>query len=142
MDYMRIRGFPFHEPVEAFIAEHEYCYVVEQNRDAQLRSLLILETSVPKEKLRPILIYGGFPLSARNVLDYIVNARWRNSMPSIAKPLVAHPSLARNEMGLTIRDYEGTMSTLCAGCGHDSITAAHDPGALGTCPRRRTASPS
>src|SRR5215472_8558628 len=49
---------------------------------------------------------------------------WRNSMPSIVKPRVAHPSLARNEIGLTIRDYEGSMSTLCAGCGHDSITAA------------------
>ena len=45
-------------------------------------------------------------------------------MPSIAKPRVSHPSLTRNELGLTIRDYEGTMSTLCAGCGHDSITAA------------------
>ncbi len=45
-------------------------------------------------------------------------------MPSIAKPVVTHPSLHRNELGLTIRDYEGTMSTLCAGCGHDSITAA------------------
>src|SRR5580698_9658372 len=45
-------------------------------------------------------------------------------MPSIAKPPVAHPSLTQNELGLTIRDYEGTMSTLCAGCGHDSITAA------------------
>lgn len=45
-------------------------------------------------------------------------------MPSIAKPIAAHPSLQRNELGLTIRDYEGSMSTLCAGCGHDSITAA------------------
>ena len=45
-------------------------------------------------------------------------------MPSIAKPVAIHPSLHRNELGLTIRDYEGTMSTLCAGCGHDSITAA------------------
>jgi 2-oxoglutarate ferredoxin oxidoreductase subunit beta len=45
-------------------------------------------------------------------------------MPSIVKPKVAHPSLVRNELGLTVRDYEGTMSTLCAGCGHDSITAA------------------
>src|SRR5689334_17594791 len=45
-------------------------------------------------------------------------------MPSIAKPIVTHPSLQRNEVGLTIRDYEGSMSTLCAGCGHDSITAA------------------
>src|SRR5579872_1721364 len=45
-------------------------------------------------------------------------------MPSITKPTITHPSLQRNELGLTIRDYEGTMSTLCAGCGHDSITAA------------------
>ena len=45
-------------------------------------------------------------------------------MPSIAKPAATHPSLERNALGLTIRDYEGAMSTLCAGCGHDSITAA------------------
>src|SRR6204780_2814219 len=45
-------------------------------------------------------------------------------MPSIVKPKVAHPSLTRNELGLTLRDYEGSMSTLCAGCGHDSVTAA------------------
>jgi 2-oxoglutarate/2-oxoacid ferredoxin oxidoreductase subunit beta len=45
-------------------------------------------------------------------------------MPSITKPLATHPSLQRNPLGLTIRDYEGSMSTLCAGCGHDSITAA------------------
>ncbi len=45
-------------------------------------------------------------------------------MPSITKPIATHPSLRRNQLGLTIRDYEGTMSTLCAGCGHDSVTAA------------------
>src|SRR6202035_3127033 len=45
-------------------------------------------------------------------------------MPSIAKPIAVHPSLHRNTIGLTLRDYEGAMSTLCAGCGHDSITAA------------------
>src|ERR1700675_813737 len=44
-------------------------------------------------------------------------------MPSIAKPIAVHPSLHKNALGLTIRDYEGTMSTLCAGCGHDSVTA-------------------
>ncbi len=43
---------------------------------------------------------------------------------SIAKPRVRHPGLERNELGLTRRDYEGSMSTLCAGCGHDSVTAA------------------
>jgi 2-oxoglutarate ferredoxin oxidoreductase subunit beta len=45
-------------------------------------------------------------------------------MPSIAKPVAVHPSLHRNAIGLNLRDYEGAMSTLCAGCGHDSITAA------------------
>jgi 2-oxoglutarate ferredoxin oxidoreductase subunit beta len=42
----------------------------------------------------------------------------------IHKPRVIHPNLPKNRLGLTIRDYEGTMSTLCAGCGHDSVTAA------------------
>jgi len=45
-------------------------------------------------------------------------------MSFIAKPKVAHPGLPRNALGLTRRDYEGSMSTLCAGCGHDSVTAA------------------
>ncbi|MCG8469762.1 MAG: 2-oxoacid:ferredoxin oxidoreductase subunit beta [Gemmatimonadetes bacterium] len=45
-------------------------------------------------------------------------------MTHIAKPRVLHPGLEKNELGLTRRDYEGSMSTLCAGCGHDSVTAA------------------
>ncbi len=45
-------------------------------------------------------------------------------MTYISKPKVSHPKLPRNKLGLTARDYEGTVSTLCAGCGHDSITAA------------------
>jgi 2-oxoglutarate ferredoxin oxidoreductase subunit beta len=45
-------------------------------------------------------------------------------MPSITKPRIIHPGLQRNSLDLTVRDYEGTMSTLCAGCGHDSVTAA------------------
>ncbi len=45
-------------------------------------------------------------------------------MSYIAKPKVSHPGLPKNKLGLTARDYEGTVSTLCAGCGHDSVTAA------------------
>ena len=45
-------------------------------------------------------------------------------MTSIPKPLARHPKLQTNALGLTRRDYEGAMSTLCAGCGHDSVTAA------------------
>jgi 2-oxoglutarate ferredoxin oxidoreductase subunit alpha len=72
-DYMRVRGFPFHSSVQAFLYEHDLCFIVEQNRDAQLRSLLTLETCVPKDRLRSILVYGGFPLSARHVVDSITS---------------------------------------------------------------------
>jgi 2-oxoglutarate ferredoxin oxidoreductase subunit alpha len=71
VDYMRIRGFPFGEEVEQFLADHEFSFVVEQNRDAQLRTLLLLETNTSKEKMRSVLIYGGFPLSAKHVLDTV-----------------------------------------------------------------------
>ena len=46
--------------------------MIEQNRDAQLRSLLTLETGVAKDKLRSVLVYGGFPLSAKHVIDGIM----------------------------------------------------------------------
>ena len=45
-------------------------------------------------------------------------------MSFINKPKVRHPDLPKNELGLTRRDYEGGMSTLCAGCGHDTVTAS------------------
>ena len=59
-------------------------------------------------------------------------------MTSIAKPRIPLAPFAKNELGLTIRDYEGAMSTLCAGCGHDSITAAisHTFWELSTPPHR------
>jgi 2-oxoglutarate ferredoxin oxidoreductase subunit alpha len=69
--FCRVRGFPFGDEVEAFLAEHQTIFVVEQNRDAQLRSLLTLETAVPKEKLRSVLAFGGFPLQATQVVDGI-----------------------------------------------------------------------
>ncbi len=77
-DVMRVRGFPFDPSVEAFIAEHEVLFVIEQNRDGQLRSLLILETGAPKEKLRSLLVYGGFPLSARRVIEGITSQLGEN----------------------------------------------------------------
>ncbi len=70
-DYMRIRSFPFGNEVEAFLAEHDVVFVVEQNRDAQLRSLIVLETQAPKRKLRSVLAYGGFPLQANQVVEGI-----------------------------------------------------------------------
>ncbi len=71
-DYLRVRGFPFSEEVRAFVDAHEHCFVVEQNRDAQLRSLIALETGVATERMHPILVYGGFPLSAQQVVDGVL----------------------------------------------------------------------
>ena len=70
---MRIRAFPFGETVEKFLASHDRIFVVEQNRDAQLRSLLTLETGVSKDKLHSILVYGGFPLSAKHVIEGVTS---------------------------------------------------------------------
>ncbi len=72
VNFMRLRGFPFDESVESFLESHDVNFVVEQNRDAQLRSLLTLETGIAKEKLRSVLVYGGFPLSAKHVVESIV----------------------------------------------------------------------
>jgi 2-oxoglutarate ferredoxin oxidoreductase subunit alpha len=71
VDVMRVRGFPFAPAVTAFLDEHDVCFVVEQNRDAQLRSLLVLETGVSSARLRSVLSYGGVPLSAQTVVDSI-----------------------------------------------------------------------
>jgi len=73
-DYMRIRGFPFGAEVEAFLNAHDVNYIVEQNRDHQLKSLIALETNVPKEKLKSLLFYGGFPLSAGQVVEGLLSA--------------------------------------------------------------------
>jgi len=69
LDYLRVRAFPFSKSVEEFLASHETVFVIEQNRDGQLRNLLALETECSKEKLISIVSYGGQPLSKGHVLD-------------------------------------------------------------------------
>jgi 2-oxoglutarate/2-oxoacid ferredoxin oxidoreductase subunit alpha len=65
LDMLRVRGFPFHQDVDEFIAAHHTVFVVEQNRDAQLRSLIVNECSVDPARLLPILHYDGTPITAR-----------------------------------------------------------------------------
>jgi 2-oxoglutarate/2-oxoacid ferredoxin oxidoreductase subunit alpha len=72
VDYMRVRSFPFSEDVERFLAAHELLFVVEQNRDAQLRSLLTLETAVEKSKLRSLLHYSGLPVSSAFIVEGVL----------------------------------------------------------------------
>ena len=71
LDYLRVRGFPFGDEVTKFLDAHDVTFVVEQNRDGQLRSLLMLETGVPVEKLESVRYYGGFPMSAHNVISAV-----------------------------------------------------------------------
>ena len=72
IDYMRIKAFPFTKEVEGFMASHEKIFVVEQNRDAQLRSLLTLETDVPKSKLHSILHYSGLPMTSKEIVEAVL----------------------------------------------------------------------
>ena len=67
-DYMRIRGFPFSDAVTDFLTAHETLFVVEQNRDAQLRALFAIETGVPRDRMIPVLDYGGLPLTSERVV--------------------------------------------------------------------------
>ena len=74
VDYMRVRAFPFTEDVGAFLRNHERIFVVEQNRDHQLASLLAIETGLPRPLLEPVGTFGGLPLSARDVVDPILTS--------------------------------------------------------------------
>ncbi len=69
VDYLRVKAFPFGLEVDAFLNAHASIVVVEQNRDAQLRSLLTLETTVEKSKLHSILSYSGFPMTCQPIVD-------------------------------------------------------------------------
>ena len=70
VDYMRIRAYPFAHEIHDFVASHERVYVVEQNRDAQMLSLLKLDLPADQiVKLRSILNYNGLPIDARTITD-------------------------------------------------------------------------
>ena len=173
VNYIRLRGFPFDKQLDEFLEHHERVFVVEQNRDAQLKNMILTETQVDRRKLISILHYSGMPIDSRCIVEGVNRRSHKGEKDLHQKPktasqvknesahiglerghcrsahagapacvstksqilvgdrdlLIQKPKtlitkLPKNELGLTIRDYEGSMSTLCAGCGHDSITAA------------------
>jgi 2-oxoglutarate ferredoxin oxidoreductase subunit alpha len=73
LDRLRIRAFPFHSSVASFIADHDFVFVVEQNRDAQLRSLIVNECGIDPVRLVPILHFDGTPITARHIAGAIGN---------------------------------------------------------------------
>ena len=81
VDGLRIRAFPFADSVAAFIAAHEQVFVVEQNRDGQLRTLLVNECGIAPGHLVPVLHYDGTPITARFIASEIVQNLLGNSQP-------------------------------------------------------------
>jgi 2-oxoglutarate ferredoxin oxidoreductase subunit alpha len=79
LDALRVRAFPFTQRVYDFIAAHDTVFVVEQNRDGQLRAMLMIEGNIDPAKLVPVLHYDGMPVTAeilaRNIRDYLQPVR-------------------------------------------------------------------
>ncbi len=87
VDALRLKSFPFTKEVVDFIKTHDKVFVIEQNRDAQMRSLLMIEMDADPKKLIPVLNYDGMPITADNILNQIkVNL---SSKASATKVVVA-----------------------------------------------------
>ena len=71
LNYLRIKAFPFSSEVQDFLDAHDEIFVVEQNRDAQLRSLLCIDLDVHKRTLIPVLQYGGMPINSSGIVNAI-----------------------------------------------------------------------
>ena len=80
LDTMRIKAFPFHKSVKTFIDNHELVYVIDQNRDSQLKSLLKLESNINEEKMYSIANYNGVLITAGYIEQAILE-----SMPKLKK---------------------------------------------------------
>jgi len=100
VDYMRIRAFPFPASVRAFIEAHTRCYVVEQNRDGQLRSLLAIETGLARDSMTSILDYGGMPLTADRVVKGVRGTGHPDDREAAGGP-TRMPRLSERPVGTT-----------------------------------------
>jgi 2-oxoglutarate ferredoxin oxidoreductase subunit alpha len=81
LDLMRVRGFPFNEDVRAFIEQHDRVYVVEQNRDAQLRTLIVNELEIDPARLKRVLHFDGTPITARMIAETIEDSEQTQIVP-------------------------------------------------------------
>jgi 2-oxoglutarate ferredoxin oxidoreductase subunit alpha len=85
LDAMRVKAFPFGKAFEDFINSHVKVFVIEQNRDAQFKSLMVVELGVNPEKLISVLNYDGTPITADNILNQI-----KANLPKIELPELTH----------------------------------------------------
>lgn len=91
LDVMRIRAFPFNDDVKKFFEEHEQVFVVEQNRDAQFRSLLVNELELSPDRLYPVLNFDGMPITAECIIQQVM------------KQFPAHMTLTPETHKLTVK---------------------------------------
>jgi 2-oxoglutarate ferredoxin oxidoreductase subunit alpha len=89
LDAMRVRSFPFNQEVEDFIDQHKQVFVIEQNRDAQLRTLLMAEFELGPDKLKSVLCFDGTPISARNIRKQIKQHLSGNNVTPLHRNIVA-----------------------------------------------------
>ena len=86
LDTLRIKAFPFHQSVKEFINDHELVYIIEQNRDAQLKSLLKIECNANEEQMHSILSYNGLLITAqhieRDILDSMTTLENAKDVPA------------------------------------------------------------
>ncbi|OJW29539.1 MAG: ferredoxin oxidoreductase [Rhodospirillales bacterium 69-11] len=83
LDLCRVRGFPFGDEVRDFITAHDHVFVVEQNRDGQLRSLLVNELEIDPKRLVKVVHYDGTPITARFIADAIARRLQSTPLPSL-----------------------------------------------------------
>ena len=147
--YYRVCAYPFRTALASFIERHERAYIVEQNRDAQMLSLMKLDLPVELTgRLRSVLHYAGNPIDARTVTENILiqegyqvqkadadferaprNAGVGGEKRSdhqrtniVATVTRSRPEKRVNRIGLESKEYRGAKTTLCAGCGHNAIS--------------------
>ncbi|CAG1016773.1 2-oxoglutarate/2-oxoacid ferredoxin oxidoreductase subunit alpha [Burkholderiaceae bacterium] len=89
VDLLRVRAFPFSDAVDRFVEEHDTVFVVEQNRDAQLRTMLITEQEIDPAQLVPVLHFDGTPITARFITDAIAKRMQGAKVTPIKGGLVA-----------------------------------------------------
>jgi 2-oxoglutarate ferredoxin oxidoreductase subunit alpha len=75
LDLLRVRAFPFSDEVIDFVLEHDQVFLIEQNRDAQLRTLLVTEGAIDPARVISVLHYDGTPITARFIVEEIAR-RW------------------------------------------------------------------
>ena len=92
LDALRLRAFPFCESVDRFIAEHDLTYVVEQNRDAQMHSLMVNELDIDPARLMRVLHFDGTPITAHFITRAIAKSAPAAAMAAINLP--AQPEAA------------------------------------------------